>query len=427
MKYLSKVLFDGIEYWALAFNSSGGGPSHGIYFTGEVKGQDNNFLAIKYNTEVTVVTEVWAPTAITVGTTGAVVINDEGFDLDFRVESANNSNIIRVDASADAVGIGTATPTAPLTVAGTGADFGVRNAGDTTSRYLAIEGVADSNGEGSGRIMFTEHNTTDTANYAYGLSLSYSGEANTTWPSGFAPAAGNAVWELRGHDGSVNGAKIISGSRASQGITVHGGMVVNQDSLDNDFRVESDSNSHALFVDAGNGNVNFFNSDAIAGNENTDLGVTIYESGAINTCRDGGPNIYVSKKGNVSQTAIRFAVNGSFIGSIDVSSSGTSYLTTSDRRLKENIEAITDGTDKLMAMRPVTHTWIADKDAPAVHGFIAQEMQGIVPEAVSGDPEGEEMMSMDYGRITPVLVAALQDAHRKIAELESRLSAMEAK
>jgi hypothetical protein len=52
-------------------------------------------------------------------------------------------------------------------------------------------------------------------------------------------------------------------------------------------------------------------------------------------------------------------------------------------------------------------------------------MLGIVPEAVAGDPEGDAMMSIDYGRITPVLVAALQDAHRKIAQLEARLDKVE--
>ena len=75
-----------------------------------------------------------------------------------------------------------------------------------------------------------------------------------------------------------------------------------------------------------------------------------------------------------------------------------------------------------MAMNPVTHTWISNPDEPKVHGFIAQEMQEIVPEAVSGDADSEEMMSMDYGRITPVLVAALQEAHKKIFELEERLN-----
>jgi hypothetical protein len=54
-------------------------------------------------------------------------------------------------------------------------------------------------------------------------------------------------------------------------------------------------------------------------------------------------------------------------------------------------------------------------------------MQDIVPEAVSGDPEGEEMMSMDYGRITPVLVAALQEATNEIKALKQRVSELEAK
>jgi hypothetical protein len=54
-------------------------------------------------------------------------------------------------------------------------------------------------------------------------------------------------------------------------------------------------------------------------------------------------------------------------------------------------------------------------------------MLEIVPEAVSGTPDGETMMSMDYGRITPILVAALQDAHKKISELEARLNTLETK
>ena len=114
-------------------------------------------------------------------------------------------------------------------------------------------------------------------------------------------------------------------------------------------------------------------------------------------------------------------------GSVYVDSNGATYNTTSDRRLKDNIEPIANGTEKLMAMKPVTHTWKADPEADAVHGFIAQEMQEIVPEAVSGDPDGEEMMSMDYGRITPVLVAALQEATNEIKALKERVAELEAK
>ena len=54
-------------------------------------------------------------------------------------------------------------------------------------------------------------------------------------------------------------------------------------------------------------------------------------------------------------------------------------------------------------------------------------MMEIVPEAVSGDPDSEEMMSMDYGRITPVIVAALKEANKEIAALKSRLAELEDK
>jgi len=54
-------------------------------------------------------------------------------------------------------------------------------------------------------------------------------------------------------------------------------------------------------------------------------------------------------------------------------------------------------------------------------------MKEVVPEAVTGDPDGDEMMSMDYGRITPVIVAALQDALKEIEELKTRINELENK
>lgn len=124
---------------------------------------------------------------------------------------------------------------------------------------------------------------------------------------------------------------------------------------------------------------------------------------------------------------IEFYYGGSIVGKVSTNASGTTYSTTSDRRLKDNIQPIADATDKLMAMNPVSHTWIADPEADSVVGFIAQEMQEIVPEAVSGEPDGEEMMSMDYGRITPVLVAALQEATNEIKALKERVAELEGK
>jgi hypothetical protein len=159
-------------------------------------------------------------------------------------------------------------------------------------------------------------------------------------------------------------------------------------------------------------------------------GFSVYSSG-IGTFKHDAVNsvdpCLILNDTGVDSQVLQFRKDGTTVGSVSVTSSGTTYNTTSDRRLKTDIQPITNATGKLMAMKPVTHKWKADPEAGAVHGFIAQEMQEIVPEAVSGTPDGEEMMSMDYGRITPVLVAALQDAHKKIEALEERLAVLEAK
>ena len=123
-----------------------------------------------------------------------------------------------------------------------------------------------------------------------------------------------------------------------------------------------------------------------------------------------------------------FFYNNAVVGNINQNgTTGVTYTTTSDFRLKKDIKPINNPTQKLLSMNPVTHGWINDPDANPVIGFIAQEMMNIVPEAISGTPEGEEMMGMDYGRITPIIVAALQEALKEIEELKTRISEMENK
>jgi hypothetical protein len=186
-----------------------------------------------------------------------------------------------------------------------------------------------------------------------------------------------------------------------------------------------------LFIDGGNDRV-------CIGHSSTGLFTTSarFEVDATSNSRTAGITTKSSalclglwNTNNSSGDMIQFSygTNGTDVGSIAHDGAGVTYNTTSDRRLKDNIEPISDATNKLMNMNPVTHTWIDSPDEPQVHGFIAQEMQEVIPEAVSGDAESDEMMSMDYGRITPVIVAALQDALNEIKELKTRIDELENK
>ena len=103
--------------------------------------------------------------------------------------------------------------------------LGERAEGDDNGRTVLIEGVAAaSSGEGSSRIFFTEHNSTDGSADKYGLSLYYEGNGNAQLPSGFQPNTGNATWSLRRHDNSVNGVAIMSGLRSSDNVAFAGNI-----------------------------------------------------------------------------------------------------------------------------------------------------------------------------------------------------------
>ena len=189
--------------------------------------------------------------------------------------------------------------------------------------------------------------------------------------------------------------------------------------------MEFPENDQIRFITAGGERARVTTSQFMVGKTANGLNATGHELG------DDG-YVYHIRNGNImwlnttasSANAITFMRSASTAGSITMNSSGTFYNTTSDIRLKQDIEPLA-ATDKLMAMKPVSFAWKADPDGPRSMGFIAQEMEEIMPEAVSTGED--DMMSMDYGRITPILVSALQDAHRKIEQLEQRLADMEAK
>jgi hypothetical protein len=131
------------------------------------------------------------------------------------------------------------------------------------------------------------------------------------------------------------------------------------------------------------------------------------------------------------------------VGQIQTNGTATSYLTSSDYRLKENIQPLESGINKLKALNPVSFDW--KTDGVRVDGFIAHEVQLVIPEAVSGErdatkleevkgedgePTGETITVPDYqgidqSKIVPVLVAALQEAILKSDALEARITALE--
>jgi hypothetical protein len=113
-----------------------------------------------------------------------------------------------------------------------------------------------------------------------------------------------------------------------------------------------------------------------------------------------------------------FSYDNSIIGSIG--QSGTTavlYNTTSDQRLKENITDANDAGDKIDAIQVRQYDWKAD-GSHQDYGMVAQELMTVAPEAVSGDPESDEMMGVDYSKLVPMLIKEVQSLRARVAQLE---------
>jgi hypothetical protein len=119
-------------------------------------------------------------------------------------------------------------------------------------------------------------------------------------------------------------------------------------------------------------------------------------------------------------------------GLITVTTSGTTYNSVSDYRLKENVTPLQNGIDRLMQLKPSKFNWI--ETGHESEGFIAHELQEIFPDAVTGEKDAVynstgniKPQSVDYGRITPLLVKALQEQQAQIQTLTARLQELENK
>jgi hypothetical protein len=153
------------------------------------------------------------------------------------------------------------------------------------------------------------------------------------------------------------------------------------------------------------------------------------------------------KSGNNGNAGIEFYNTSSASqGYIVINASSVQYLSVSDYRLKENVVPMTGALDKIAQLKPVTYTW--KQDGSNGQGFIAHELQAIVPDCVSGekdavetytDEEGNEQtrikpQGIDTSFLVATLTAAIQEQQTLIVSqselinsLTARVTALEAK
>lgn len=124
-----------------------------------------------------------------------------------------------------------------------------------------------------------------------------------------------------------------------------------------------------------------------------------------------------------SSYAVQFVNPNGRIGTITTSGTSTAYNTSSDYRLKENIKPIDNILDRFKKLKPCSFNFLSDKKT-IVDGFLAHEVQEVIPEAVTGvkdemDEDGTpKYQGIDQAKIVPLLVASVQELIKKIEALE---------
>ena len=126
-------------------------------------------------------------------------------------------------------------------------------------------------------------------------------------------------------------------------------------------------------------------------------------------------SVQVSANGNVGTSWKN--QSGSEVGYIQVNASSTTYNTSSDERLKDNIVDAPSASDDIDAIQVRSFDWKAD-GSHQKYGMVAQELQSVAPEAVSGDADSDDMMGVDYSKLVPMMLKEIQSLRARVAQLE---------
>jgi len=129
--------------------------------------------------------------------------------------------------------------------------------------------------------------------------------------------------------------------------------------------------------------------------------------------------------GSCNQVQFRGGGSGAVTGTItSTGNNATQYNTSSDYRLKENVDYTWDATTRLKQLKPAQFNWITDETNTAIDGFLAHEVSSVVPQAVTGEKDavyedGEpKYQGIDHSVLVPLLVKTIQELEARITTLE---------
>ena len=376
----------------------------------------------------------------TFDTDAAQVFNESSNDVDFRVESNGNDHMLFVDGGNDCVNIGSSNDRGGmLNVEGNGGVV-VRVADNNDALKLQSTDT-DAN---AGPLLTLERTNNSAADADFVGAIVYKAQNDANEATEYAKIDVQIDDSSDGtEDGQVFFRSMSAGTARNRLAFYGSNTVINDDSQDIDFRVESNNQAHMLFVDAGNDRIGILDSSPAytleSGNSDSGKGWSLANENNIYKIR-------ARSDASDTQTHIQFENSNGICGSIQTNGTTAAYNTSSDYRLKENVDYDWDATTRLKQLKPARFNWIKDDTNTLVDGFLAHEVSSIVPEAIQGekdafetykehqvkpddknvgdfklDENGDKIplyQGIDQSKLVPLLVKTIQELEARIKTLE---------
>jgi hypothetical protein len=384
--------------------------------------------------------------------TSEVVFNDSGANYDFRIEGDTNANLFFVDASADAVGIGTTSPGSyatgfnDLVVGNHTGNHGVTIASQntTTGRIMFADGTGATEVD-VGEILYNHANNSLSISTNRSTALTIDSSGRLLVGTSTALGTNNSV-TIKG-TASSNPSIFFGRNENASGITAGEGLgflefgsgdggigAQIEAEADGTWSSVSDCPSRLVFSTTADGAPSPTEAMRITSDARVLFGTTGTPSASVTGAAftpqtNGRMSFFSSTSSTASQKHVLFFNPNGEVGSISTNASATAYTTSSDYRLKENIIPLTGASERVLQLKPSRFNFIADPDTQ-VDGFIAHEAQAVVPECVIGakdevDEDGNPAyQGIDQSKLVPLLTAALQEAIERIETLEAEVAAL---